>query len=102
MWDQIYLGIGVVVVGMIVALLLLRILDRLRGRAGQGEAALPPLIAVVIAGDREAMTKQLAAGEDIGQRDEHQRTALHHAVMQNDRVLVEILLDHDIAIDAAD
>ena len=101
-WDDIQLGIGAVVVGIVAILLLLRLRDVLTGKSRQPEPSFPPLIAAVMMRDRAQVEQLLATGERLHQRDDFRRTALHYAVLENDTDLARLCIERGIAVDAVD
>lgn len=61
----------------------------------------PPLIWAVVKGHREIFDLLMAAGADVGVRNEHGATALHYAAFVTNRVaMAESLLDAGADIDA--
>lgn len=52
-----------------------------------------PVIESVLARDPSQLRTAIESGGDVNERDKDGRTALHHAAIQNDRSIVDLLLD---------
>jgi len=61
-----------------------------------------PVIEAVLARDPSRLRTAIEAGGDVDERDRDGRTALHHACIQNDRPLVDLLLAFNAQVASAD
>ena len=103
MWDTVFMVIGALTVMAVVIVYGMRILDFIRGKSGNNTPhRFPPLIAATLENDLHKVRQILESGQNITQRDDMERTALHHAVLMDEAPLVEFLIQYKAPLNAKD